>query len=126
MESKYPKHTLLKLENKIADPSMHTRTVRVTLTAGSSIEYFRYIYWRNPLLQAVVLFLAEISIRSPRKLFISLSMLKHFLDQSTQKIFNLFLKTEALVTGLVLAFMCKTDADMTIRESKDTYHDTSQ
>ena len=40
-------------------------------------------------------FLAEISVSSPRKLFILLSI-KYFLDQSIQKIFYLLLKKEAL------------------------------
>ena len=41
-------------------------------------------------------FLAEISVRSPRKLFCLYHLKDYFLDKSIQNIFNLILKTEAL------------------------------
>ena len=42
--------------------------------------------------------LAEISVSSPRKLFIFIIYKKYFLDQSIQQIFYLLLKKEALCT----------------------------
>ena len=44
-------------------------------------------------------FLAEISVRSPQKLFIFIILKKYILDQSTGKIFNLILEKYALAVA---------------------------
>ena len=56
-----------------------------------------FLSWRPMRLLTSAFFLAEISVRSPRKLFFFHYLQKHFPDQSIQKIFCLFFKTEALL-----------------------------
>ena len=51
-------------------------------------------------------FLADISVRSPQKLFIVIIEKTSFLDQSIQKTCYLILKTEALHTASISVILC--------------------
>ena len=55
---------------------------------------------KEALIRSSASFLAEISVRSPRKSFIFITYKKILLDQSIQKILYFILKKEALIKSL--------------------------